>query len=85
MWHTKSITLLRSEYFARKVENAITRRKCFQVKVKTLLPSEDVFRKGENAFRDRKRSSKRRKRVYRGKPRLVSENVAIQGEKAITE
>ena len=57
----------------------------FYAKAKTLLPSEDVFRKGENELMERKRSWQRRKRVYRGKTRLASEMVAIKGEKATTE
>jgi len=35
------------------------------------LPSEDVPRKGENAFTERKRSTKRRNRVYGAKMSLA--------------
>ena len=57
----------------------------FQAKGKTLFPCENISRLGENEFKESKRSSQRRKRVYRGKARLASEMVAIKGEKAATE
>jgi len=57
-------------------ENVLTKTKRFNFKPITGLPSEDVLRKGENAFTKRKRSTKRRNRVYGAKMSL---------EKAFTE
>jgi len=51
--------------------NALTETKRLTFKTITGLPSEDVLRKGVNAFTKRKRSTKRRNRVYGAKMSLA--------------
>jgi len=60
-------TLILSETVTRKCENALTEPKRLAFQPITGLPSEDFPCKGENAFTERKRSSKRRNRVYSAK------------------
>ena len=64
-------THLPCETVPRKGINDLTEPKHLYFKPMTSLLNEDVPRKGENAFAERKRSTKRRNRVYSAKTSLA--------------